>query len=234
MGYFQESLHLRKEIGDQHGVALVSYYLGQVAYYEEDYEKAAALNREGLEIFREVGDRTHIAAALVRLGDVAIGFEEYAVAGQRFQEALAIAKERGHRWGIASSLCGLGRVARTIGDEQEARAYLSQGVHEATEMGALAVALGGLLEIGALLTGVREKEAALELLAFIVQFPAGRQHTKEGAQQRMSELTSELPSAAASAAQARGQAAKLEEVVDAILARGRGKEESKQDLLENL
>ena len=88
------------------------------------------------------------------------------------------------------------------------------------------MALAGLLEIGALLSGMGEKEAALELLAFIVNYPAGRQHTKDGAQQLMNELISALPSAAASAVQARGQAAKLEEIVVAILARGWGREES--------
>ena len=56
---FEESLEIKKQLGDRWGMANSLSNLGMVAYNQDDYPAARALFEESLTLRREVGDRSH-------------------------------------------------------------------------------------------------------------------------------------------------------------------------------
>ena len=53
----QESLRLRRELGDTPGVATLLNNLGIIARFQRDLDGARQMNEESLTLFREMGDR---------------------------------------------------------------------------------------------------------------------------------------------------------------------------------
>ena len=72
----EESLAIRRELGDPRGIGVSLSNLGIVAYEQGDYSAARALQEESLAIFRELGDRRGIAASLNGLANVAFALAE--------------------------------------------------------------------------------------------------------------------------------------------------------------
>src|SRR5438105_4121141 len=68
---YQDSLAIRRELGDRPGIAASLNNLGLVAFEQGDYPAARALYEESLAIRRELGDRRGIALSLGNLGTVA-------------------------------------------------------------------------------------------------------------------------------------------------------------------
>ena len=121
----EESLAIRRELGEKKGIASSLNNLGLVACEQGDYIQSGVLHEESLAIRRELGDKSGIAASLHNLGNVACEQGEYARARVLEEESLAIRRELGERKGIASSLTILGLVACEQGD------YIQSGVlHE--------------------------------------------------------------------------------------------------------
>ena len=60
----EQSLAIRRELGDRRGIATSLHDLGMVAYERGDYRAARALYEESLAILRELGYRSRIATAL--------------------------------------------------------------------------------------------------------------------------------------------------------------------------
>src|SRR5262249_18154737 len=65
---FEESLAIRRELGDTGGIAAALNDRGWVAGHRQDYTLARALSTERLAICREFGDNEGIATSLLRLG----------------------------------------------------------------------------------------------------------------------------------------------------------------------
>jgi non-specific serine/threonine protein kinase len=148
----EESLTVKRELGDQQGIASSLNNLGDVAHYEGDHAAARALYEESLAIWRELGDRRGVAVSLSNLGNAAYGQGVYAAARPLYEESLAIFKELGDRWGIAYSLNNLGLVAHAEGDYPAALALLKECLQICRELGdpwAIAVSLQGLALVAA-------------------------------------------------------------------------------------
>ena len=69
----EESLAIRRELGDKSGIAASLHNLGNVAYSQGEYAAARSLYEESLSIKRELGDKRDIAVCLAGLGGVAAG-----------------------------------------------------------------------------------------------------------------------------------------------------------------
>jgi hypothetical protein len=67
----EESLALRRELGDKHGIAHSLGKLGRVASARDDYALATVLLEESLTLFRELGDKLGMAYGLEGLAAVA-------------------------------------------------------------------------------------------------------------------------------------------------------------------
>ena len=110
----EESLAMRRQLGDKKGIATSLTNMGLVAYELADYASARMQLEESLVICRELGDRAGIASSLCPLGDVAT--EEGALLSARalYAESAAMRLELGDRRGIVESLEGLANVALAL------------------------------------------------------------------------------------------------------------------------
>jgi predicted ATPase/DNA-binding winged helix-turn-helix (wHTH) protein len=145
--FHEESLAIRRGLGDRPGVAVSLGNLANVALHQGDYPAARALLEESLAIHRELGDRFGIAVSLSNLGNVGVNQGDYPAARALYEESLAICRELGHRFGIAASLSNLGNVAINQGDYSAARALLEESLPIGRELGdrsAIALALSNL------------------------------------------------------------------------------------------
>jgi tetratricopeptide (TPR) repeat protein len=71
--YYEESLALRRELGDPRGVAWSLNGLGRVAQRQGDFQAAQQYHEESLTIRRELGDQRGIADCLEELAQAAGG-----------------------------------------------------------------------------------------------------------------------------------------------------------------
>jgi predicted ATPase/class 3 adenylate cyclase/Tfp pilus assembly protein PilF len=144
-GLHEESLAIRRELGDKRCIAQSLYSLGAVTSYQGDYGTARALLEESLAISRELGDKVGIATSLNGLGNMAYNQGDYGTARVLYEESLAINRELGHKQGIAMALFNLGRMARRSGDYAQAHRLLAECLEWHIQLG---IKGGSLAEFG--------------------------------------------------------------------------------------
>ncbi|HLK60608.1 MAG TPA: tetratricopeptide repeat protein [Chthonomonadaceae bacterium] len=132
---YEESLTIRREIGDRQGIALSLNNLGNLTYYQGDYETAQRLHEESLAIRQEMKDKPGIASSLNNLGIVAFAQGDYGLAKTRYEESLAIRREMGDRQGSAAALNNLGNVVHALGDLRTARRLHEESLVILKELG---------------------------------------------------------------------------------------------------
>jgi hypothetical protein len=125
----EESLALRRKLGNKRGIAVSLSDLGIVASSQRDLKRAAALHEESLALRRELGDNGGVAAALSHLGDVAIAEEDYARASGLMEESLQLAQELDDKQVISFCIEGLASIA--VAEEAPRRAAALFGAAEA-------------------------------------------------------------------------------------------------------
>jgi predicted ATPase/DNA-binding winged helix-turn-helix (wHTH) protein len=133
--FHEESLAIRRELGDRFGIASSLNNLGNPALNPSDYPASRAVLEESLAIRRELGDRFGLAASLGNLGNVVLNQGDYPAAKVLLEESLAIRRELGDRYGIALSLSNLGNVVLNQGDIPAARALLEESLAIRRELG---------------------------------------------------------------------------------------------------
>ncbi len=146
-GHFEESLTLRRQLGDQRGIANSLTNLGIIAAYQGDYDLATDLYEESLAIRRETADLPGMAATLHNLGIVARNRGEYERAAALFEEGLTLQQQQNNKRGIALALNNLATVARSRGDPSRADDLARSSLLLFEELGdtwGLVLALGNL------------------------------------------------------------------------------------------
>ena len=147
---FESSLQLRREIGDQVGIAFCLNNLGNVALDRGDYAHATALYMQALELRRASKDDWGIASSLNNLGNAAADQGEYARATQLYEQSLALYRQLDDRWSIASTLNNLGEVTQRLGEWRRAERLLRENLALRRELGderGIALALGNLASL---------------------------------------------------------------------------------------
>ena len=124
----EESLTLRRALGDQPGIAQSLHYLGRVVHYCQDFERAATLYAESLALRRALNDRYGVAWALNSSAVLARDQGDDERASALFEESLALFRELGHDWGIGLLLNNLARVARDRADWDRAIARCAESL----------------------------------------------------------------------------------------------------------
>ncbi len=133
--YYEQSLEVRREVGDRLGIAASLNNLGIMAREQGDYAAARTHLEQSLEIQREIGARQDISRSLGNLGNVASDLGDYAAARAYFEQSLKIFREIGDRQSISNSLWGLGNVALNHADFAASRAYYEQSLEIKREIG---------------------------------------------------------------------------------------------------
>jgi predicted ATPase/DNA-binding SARP family transcriptional activator/tetratricopeptide (TPR) repeat protein len=123
--FYEQSLALRRELGDQQGMAALLNNLGLLLGDEGNYLAARALHEESLALRRALHDRPGLASSLMNLGLVAHLQGDYPAAEGLYQESLALRRAQNDAQGIALVLSSLGIVAQNRG-----KYALAQTLHE--------------------------------------------------------------------------------------------------------
>jgi tetratricopeptide (TPR) repeat protein len=108
---FEESLALRRELGDTRGIATVLNNLGVVAMEQGDTDAARALYEESLTLRRELGDREGTATSLANLAKIALERGDDVAARALYAQSLSLHRDLSNWDGVVMCLEGLIYVA---------------------------------------------------------------------------------------------------------------------------
>ncbi len=133
--YYEQSLRLRRALGDRQGTADSLNNLGNLAYSQGNYDEARQLHEESLAIRRSLADLYGIANSLNNLGNLAYIQGEYAEARRLYTESLAIRRTIGDKQGMAISLNNLGIIASEQGNYAEAQRLFEESLSLERELG---------------------------------------------------------------------------------------------------
>lgn len=133
--FLEESLEIRRKLGDRHGIASSVNELGSTAYRRGDYPTARANFEESLAIRRTLDDKRAIAVPLNNLGVLAVEQGDYARARELYEEGLRIFRDLGDKHSVASLLHNLGIVVAQEGDFATARALYEESLVLRREFG---------------------------------------------------------------------------------------------------
>ncbi len=111
-----ESLRVRRSLGDTAGIAASLNVLASVARYQCHYARSRALYEEALGLQRSLGNEAGESVALSNLGNVALDQSDYSSAASLYEQSLAKKRALGDKRGLASVLNNLGEVARYQGN----------------------------------------------------------------------------------------------------------------------
>jgi predicted ATPase/DNA-binding winged helix-turn-helix (wHTH) protein len=160
---YEESLAIRRELGDRSGISGSLNNLGNVAVEQGDYPTARALYEESLAIARELGDRFGIAVSLNNLGTVAFLQCDYPAARTLHEESLVIGRELGNPHSISMALSNVGHVALEQGDYPTAGALYEESLVIRRELGDRIGILYALEGLAAVLASLRESLRAARI-----------------------------------------------------------------------
>ena len=149
--FHQQSLAIKREIGDRGGEANSYMGLGNVYYCLGEYQKAIEFYQQSLAIFREIGDQKGEADSYNNLGDVYYCLREYQKASEFHQQSLAIFREIGDREGEAKSWFNLGLTYCKLKRISEAKEAILQAQ---TLYQALGLAEFPLVSIGGIIVAL--------------------------------------------------------------------------------
>ncbi len=165
----EQSLAIRRRLGDRKGIGITLGNLGMIASDEGDLASALALHGESLAIARELGNRVGMAASLGNLGIASEEQGDSAAARARFGECLVISRELGDQHAAAMTLHRLAMIHLRERDYAAAGALYRESltilrdlglrgriVYSLEELGMVAAALGDPVR-GARLWGAEER-----------------------------------------------------------------------------
>jgi tetratricopeptide (TPR) repeat protein len=128
----EESLALKRELGDERGIANSLYDLAMVAQSQGDYRQAEVLLEQSLAIGRSLGDAEIVAISLMQRGVMAHRQGDYTTARAYLEESVAVWWTSNDREGtragsgLGPSLSALGNLALDQRDYAMARAAFEE------------------------------------------------------------------------------------------------------------
>ena len=150
--YCEESLAIRRKLGDKKGIARSLIWLGNVAGDQGDYASARALLEEGRATAQEVGDRHGLGVALNGLGELERLNGDYEAARTLYESSLDIFRKIGGKMGIAYLLHNLAHIDQRQDDFSSATAHLHESLEIFQELGhkqGIAMCVAGLSGVAA-------------------------------------------------------------------------------------
>ena len=132
----EESLRIRRELGDKRGIAMSLGNLASEALRRGDHEQAATLCEEGLSLARALGDKGSTATFLGDLGVAMLVRGDPERTTELMKEGLAISQELGDKYHYHGHLVHLAHAAGVAGEAlREARLLgAAQGFRESADI----------------------------------------------------------------------------------------------------
>ncbi|MHA2363919.1 MAG: tetratricopeptide repeat protein [Candidatus Hodarchaeales archaeon] len=160
--YYQQSLKIKKELGDETGIASSFNYIGNLYWSKGELETALDYYQQSLAIRKEVGNKQDIALSLNNIGIIYNLKGELETALDYNQQSLALLKELGNKQDIAASLNNIGNIYWRKGELETTLDYYQQSLAIRKEVGnKLDIALS-LINIGNISWSKGELETALD------------------------------------------------------------------------
>jgi predicted ATPase/DNA-binding XRE family transcriptional regulator len=131
----QESLALRRSLGDKGAIAASLQGLAEVALWERDYERAALLCRESVALRREIDDKQGLATSLNISGLVETHRGDHQRALMLHEEGLTVAQQAGDTWAVAVHLDNLGWATLGQGDHERAAQLFGEALKLNSKLG---------------------------------------------------------------------------------------------------
>jgi tetratricopeptide (TPR) repeat protein len=125
-GHFEQSLAIRREIGDRWGEGNSLSNLGRVVWNQGNYGTAKEYFEQSLAIRREIGDRLEEGNSLNDLGSAALALANLPLAETYYQQALTIHQELNQPRHLAEDWAGLAQLKLAKGDQKSAGRYGQQ------------------------------------------------------------------------------------------------------------
>ncbi|MBS1807721.1 MAG: CHAT domain-containing protein [Acidobacteria bacterium] len=116
-----QSLTIRRQLGDRRGQALTLTNLGAVFASQQQYQQALYAYREAQELWQDIGDKYSQGYTLNYLGLANYELKETAQAREFFQQALVLRRATNDREGEANTRYNLARLDFETGKIQAAR-----------------------------------------------------------------------------------------------------------------
>lgn len=197
----EQSIAIRREIGDMAGLAGTLNALGLVAQARGEPDQAMRLYEEGLAIQREIGNTRGVAGTLLNLGVLALHRGDIDLAEKHWGESLAVYRAAGDKLYTAGILCNLGNAAvkrRALDAARERYRESLRLFREYGSMADVALLLEGFAGVAAA-RGMPKRGAMLMGAAASMRERAGAPIPKEDADEyaaQIAELRSALESVA--------------------------------------
>ena len=128
VAFFEESLALWREAGEQQRMAGVLLNLGHTVADRGDFARAEALLRESLALYRALEYAWGEAITLHTLGWLRLRRGTPAEAVAPLEEAVAVFRKLRNHWGLSRALTALGDAALELGAADRARALQAESL----------------------------------------------------------------------------------------------------------
>jgi class 3 adenylate cyclase/tetratricopeptide (TPR) repeat protein len=161
-----ESMALRRIIGDLPGVAVLLNNQGIIARFRHRFEEARALNDEALALFREIGDRWSTGQLLNNQACIAADLGDHAAALEMLDECLTIRRLLGDRAGLNLSLVTLADVLIDSGRADEAGPVLDESLALCRELDDRTMLAYAVEDLAAIASARGDHPRAVRTLAF--------------------------------------------------------------------
>lgn len=134
--FYQESLRLRRELGDKRSIVQSLVGLGWVCCLHGEPAEGRAWAEEAQAISQELNDQPHQRIQLLNLmGWVSLNYDGYLTAQTYYEASLTLSRQVQDKHGVANALSHLGICAYCLGNYVEARAAYVEGLALQRELG---------------------------------------------------------------------------------------------------
>jgi tetratricopeptide (TPR) repeat protein len=133
--YCEQSIEIKKEIGDRQGEAASLHMMSIIYKTLGDLPQALDLSKQSIEIKKEIGDRQREAASLHQMSIIYKTLGDLPQALDLSKQSIEIKKEIGDRQGEAASLHMMSIIYQTLGDLPQALALSQQSIEIYKEIG---------------------------------------------------------------------------------------------------
>ncbi len=136
LDYYEQSLAIRREVGDRAGEGTTLNNIGAVYRNQSNYAEALDYYEQSLAIRREVGDRSGEETVLYFIGEVYRAEGDYDEALNYYEQSLEIVQQLDTPQSEAFSWNAIGSLYdNELGEDEKAIAYYQEALEIAQEIG---------------------------------------------------------------------------------------------------
>lgn len=162
--YLEKSTKIRKNIGDQSGIASSVNNIANVHLRRGEYDEALEYYEKSLKIRKELEDQRNVARSLGNIGAVYLHTGDYDQALENFGRSLEELEKIGDQQGIGYALNNIGVLYEDTGDYERALEHYEKSLSIVEKIGDQQVIATSLHNIGIVNNYQEEYDRALEHL----------------------------------------------------------------------